>query len=115
MLPGLISIFADRNSNGIKHTHIMKYLMAAILLLTVLLTKAQALYTSTYGNSTSKPVIFIHGGPGSSSVAFEVSTAQKLADQGFYVILYDRRGEGHSRDLKATYTFQKTFDDLNDI
>lgn len=85
------------------------------MLLVTLFAAAQPLYTKTYGSSNNKPVIFIHGGPGSSAVAFEVTTAQKLADQGFYVILYDRRGEGLSKDLKAAYTFQETFDDLNAI
>ncbi|PSL48039.1 proline iminopeptidase [Chitinophaga niastensis] len=86
-----------------------------VLLLTTFFTSGQTLYTKAYGSSKNKPVIFIHGGPGSSSVAFEATTAQKLADNGFYVILYDRRGEGLSKDENAKFNFQETFDDLNGI
>lgn len=86
-----------------------------LLLLTAFLSTAQTLYTKTYGNSKNEPVIFIHGGPGSSSVAFAVTTAERLANKGFYVITYDRRGEGLSKDKNAKYTFQQTFEDLNKI
>ena len=55
----------------------------------------------------------MHGGPGYNCINFETTTAQKLADQGFYVIVYDRRGEGRSADPKAAYTFQQSFDDVN--
>lgn len=57
----------------------------------------------------------MHGGPGSNAINFESTTAAKLADQGFYVITYDRRGEGRSVDPKAAYTFQQCYDDLNSI
>jgi proline iminopeptidase len=46
---------------------------------------------------------------------FEVSTAQELANNGFYVIVYDRRGEGRSTHANAKFTFQETFDDINGI
>jgi proline iminopeptidase len=36
-----------------------------------------------------------------------------MADKGFYVIVYDRRGEGRSKDENATMTFNESFDDLN--
>lgn len=93
----------------------MKYTFFFILFLTAFLVNGQSLYSKAYGNSKNKPVIFIHGGPGSSSRAFEVTTAQKLADQGLYVVLYDRRGEGLSIDKNAQYNFQQTFEDLNAI
>lgn len=93
----------------------MKYTLLFIFFLTAFLANGQSLYTKAYGNSNNKPVIFIHGGPGSNSRAFEVTTAQKLANQGLYVVLYDRRGEGLSIDKNALYTFQQTFDDLNAI
>lgn len=94
----------------------MKHLPAIVaLLLTTLFSNAQNLYTKTFGNSKNQPVIFIHGGPGSSSVAFGVTTAQRLADKGFYVIIYDRRGEGLSTDKNAKYNFQQTFLDLNSV
>jgi proline iminopeptidase len=86
-----------------------------ILVLSASFANGQTLYTAAFGNSKSKPVIFIHGGPGSSSISFEVTTARKLAGNGFYVIVYDRRGEGRSEDKDAKFTFQETLDDLDSI
>lgn len=85
------------------------------LFLVIFIANSQEIHTKTFGNSKSKPIIFLHGGPGYNSVSFEATTAQKLADSGFYVIIYDRRGEGRSEDKNAKFTFQETFDDLNDI
>ena len=94
----------------------MKYFLSIFTLLVIsLFSNAQNIYTKTFGNSKNEPIIFIHGGPGSSSLAFGISTAQRLADSGFYVITYDRRGEGLSTNQPAKYTFQQTFDDLNSI
>ncbi len=75
----------------------------------------QKLYVKTFGNTKDLAIIFLHGGPGYNSVGFEVSTAQKLSDLGFFVIVYDRRGEGRSEDPKAKFTFEQSFDDLNSI
>ncbi len=57
----------------------------------------------------------MHREPSGNSNLFEVTTAQKLADIGFYVIVYDRRGEGRYKDDNATMTFQEIFDHLNQI
>ena len=73
---------------------------------------AQELYAQAYGNPEDQALVFLHGGPGYNSVNFERSTAQALADQGFYLIVYDRRGEGRSKDNNAKFTFQQTNDDL---
>jgi proline iminopeptidase len=75
----------------------------------------QSLYIKTFGNKDNTPVIFIHGGPSGNSLLFETTTAQLLADRGFYVITYDRRGEGRSTYENAKVTYQEAFDDLNDI
>jgi proline iminopeptidase len=75
----------------------------------------QSVYTKTFGNIKDKPIIFLHGGPGYNCVNFEATTALQLADNGFFVIVYDRRGEGRSKDPNAKFTFKETFDDLNDI
>src|SRR5690606_29831600 len=72
-------------------------------------------YIKTFGNKKDKPIVFLHGGPGYNAVNFEATTAQKLADKGFYVIVYDRRGEGRSVDSEANYTFKEAFDDINAI
>lgn len=76
---------------------------------------SQELYTKTYGDSKNKPLLFLHGGPGYNAAGFEVTTAKTLAEKGFYVIVYDRRGEGRSADAKADYNFKQTFEDINTI
>jgi proline iminopeptidase len=85
------------------------------LMLSTMLLHGQSLYTQTFGNTTDTALIFLHGGPGYNAANFEVTTAQQLADKGFFVIIYDRRGEGRSTDPKAQYTFKESFGDLNAI
>jgi len=91
----------------------MKSFLLSLFLAFSFLAKGQNLYIKTYGNKKDKIIIFIHGGPSGNATLFEGTTAQKLADQGFYVIAYDRRGEGRSTDLKATFTYEEAFQDLN--
>lgn len=94
----------------------MKKLFLVFLLLFMgLLSQAQNIYIQSFGKSTDTPVIFLHGGPGGTSIDFEIATAQNLADKGFFVILYDRRGEGRSDESEAKYTFEQTFSDLDAI
>jgi len=90
------------------------FLLLNLLIIGIAL-KAQTIYSKAYGDPKSTPILFLHGGPGYNCVNFEVSTAQKLADNGFYVVVYDRRGEGRSKELKADFTFKQTFDDINDL
>ena len=92
-----------------------KIFTASFLLLASSLISAQGLYIKTFGSTKNQPLLFLHGGPGYNCVTFEATTAQKLADKGFYVIVYDRRGEGRSPDTSAQFTFRETFDDLNSI
>jgi len=89
--------------------------LSVLLLLTSLLVNSQTIYSKAFGDSNNKALIFLHGGPGYNSVGFEVTTAQKLSEIGFYVIIYDRRGEGRSIDKNTNFTFTETFDDLNSI
>lgn len=91
----------------------MKSLAAIIFILFFSVFKTQNIYSKAYGNTKNPPVIFIHGGPSGNATLFEGTTAQKMADKGFYVIVYDRRGEGRSKDENATMTFNESFDDLN--
>jgi proline iminopeptidase len=88
---------------------------STIFVLATMFAYGQSIYTKTFGSSKDKPIIFLHGGPGYNCVNFEATTAQQLADKGFFVIVYDRRGEGRSNDPNAKFTFEETFDDLNDI
>ncbi|MDR6762987.1 proline iminopeptidase [Flavobacterium sp. 2755] len=93
----------------------MKQLLLTIFLIKSILMNGQNLYIKTYGNEKNKPLIFIHGGPSGNATLFEGTTAQNLADKGFYVIAYDRRGEGRSADPDARFTYEEAFQDLNSI
>ncbi|MCR4032934.1 MULTISPECIES: alpha/beta fold hydrolase [Flavobacterium] len=93
----------------------MKQALVIFFFVLSLFAKGQNLYIKTYGNEKNKTIIFIHGGPSGNATLFEGTTAQNLADQGFYVIAYDRRGEGRSTDPKATFTYEEAFEDLNSI
>lgn len=87
-------------------------------ILTSLTINAQTntIYSKSYGKSENPAIIFIHGGKRGNSTLFEGTTAEKLAEKGFYVIIYDRRrGEGRSIDTNATFTFQEAIDDLNNL
>jgi proline iminopeptidase len=90
-------------------------LILSIWLLMAISIHAQSLYIKTFGAPKDKAMIFLHGGPGYNAANFEATTAQQLADQGFFVIVYDRRGEGRSLDKSAQFTFQQSFQDLNSI
>jgi proline iminopeptidase len=91
----------------------MKIVIATIAaLLCVCSVNSQDIYSKAYGNPDDKALIFLHGGPGYNSVNFELTTAQELANNGFFVIVYDRRGEGRSLDASAKYTFEQTFNDI---
>lgn len=79
------------------------------------LAQKENIYSKAYGEKTNPAIIYIHGGPGGNSNLFEGTTAQNLADLGFYVIVYDRRGEGRSADINAKMTFEESFCDLKNI
>ena len=76
--------------------------------------KIHGLYVNSYGNQSDPALIFIHGGPGYDSQDFEWSTAAKLAAKGFYVVVYDQRGQGRSDVVKDSndYTYKKYADDI---
>jgi len=95
----------------------MKHVIFLIIIFTTFTLKAQSttIYSKAYGKNTNPAIIFIHGGPSGNATLFKATTAQKLADQGFYVIVYDRRGEGRSIDTAATFTYQEAITDLNQI
>lgn len=84
-----------------------------LFILSTIVVNSQTIYSKAFGNPNDKPIIYLHGGPGYNSVSFEITTAKKLSEKGFYVIIYDRRGEGRSPDENAKFTFTETFDDLN--
>ncbi|AFU69496.1 hydrolase, alpha/beta superfamily [Psychroflexus torquis ATCC 700755] len=90
-----------------------KTLTVLVFIVTTLIVNSQTIYSKAFGNPNDKPLIYLHGGPGYNAVGFEATTAQKLSENGFYVISYDRRGEGRSPDKNAKFTFNETFDDIN--
>lgn len=94
-----------------------KIYLILFYILTSLTINAQTntIYSKAYGQSENPAIIFIHGGPRGNSTLFEGTTAEKLAEKGFYVIVYDRRGEGRSIDTTATFTFQEAIEDLNNL
>ena len=95
----------------------MTRIIFLLLILITIVAKAQTptIYSKSYGESGNPSIIFVHGGPRGNATLFEGTTAQKLAEKGFYVIVYDRRGEGRSVDVTATFTFQEAINDLNDL
>ncbi|MBC9935028.1 alpha/beta fold hydrolase [Chitinophaga qingshengii] len=93
----------------------MKQLFTALFCLALFQAHAQTLYVKTYGRPKDKPVIFLHGGPGYNAVFFEATTAARLAGKGFFVIVYDRRGEGRSPDSTAKFTFDEALADIEGL
>lgn len=92
-----------------------KLTILTIILFISLATDCQSLYIKTFGSPDSHPIIFLHGGPGYNCANFESTTAKRLSENGFYVIVYDRRGEGRSPDANASFTFKETNSDLESI
>lgn len=74
---------------------------------------AQTIYSKAYGEKSNPAIIYLHGGPRGNATLFEGTAARALADRGYYVIVYDRRGEGRSADPSAKITFDEAFSDLN--
>lgn len=94
----------------------MKKIFLLLLISVTFFVNGQALYIKTYGNTDDQPLIFVHGGPGGNATLFEgTNTAEELSNKGFFVIVYDRRGEGRSTDPDATFTYSEAFKDLNAI
>lgn len=96
----------------------MKKTLLLICLIISFIANSQTnhtIYSKSYGQSENPAIIFIHGGPRGNATLFEGTTAEKLAEKGFYVIVYDRRGEGRSIDTTAIFTYQESIDDLNEL
>jgi proline iminopeptidase len=76
----------------------------------------EGLYLKTYGDPTNQPLIFIHGGPGFHSADFEFTTAAALAERGYFVVVYDQRGQGRSDEAEPSrFTYRQYVDDLKRI
>lgn len=86
-----------------------------LCLWTLPVTAKTPLYTQSYGNPKDPGLIFLHGGPGYSSHLFENTTAQALADKGFYVIVYDRQAEGRSPQQSPEMSLRTATEELNTL
>jgi len=75
------------------------------------------LYVHTFGKPTDPPVVFLHGGPGANSFAFEGAAAADLAARGYFVVAYDQRGSGRSPSGTAPtdYSYDRATRDLADV
>lgn len=87
------------------------------LILSLCFTSAQAqLYSAAYGDKTDPAILFLHGGPGYNSFSFEGSTADRLVEEGYYVIVFDQRGSGRSLNPEdSKYTFEEAVEDVRTI
>lgn len=72
-----------------------------------------ALYYYDWGTPSGTPVVLIHGWP-LTSASWEMN-ARVLADNGYRVIAYDRRGFGRSDWAAKGYEYNTLASDLNDL
>ncbi|NNN07406.1 MAG: alpha/beta hydrolase [Elusimicrobia bacterium] len=98
-----------------------KALIALLIFLSPVVAGAQArkidgMYVNVYGDPKNQPIVFIHGGPGYNSWDFEFTTALPLSKRGYYVVVYDQRGQGRSdaADSKR-FNYRQYADDLKEI
>jgi proline iminopeptidase len=73
------------------------------------------MFHRAFGDASNPAIYFLHGGPGYNSATFESFTATKLADAGYYVIVYDRMGEGRSVKDTAAFSLKRASDDLAEL
>lgn len=72
-----------------------------------------SIYFYDWGPRTGQPVVLIHGWP-VSSASWEYQ-ARALADAGYRVIAYDRRGFGRSDWAAQGYEYDTLASDVNDL
>jgi proline iminopeptidase len=110
----LVTMFLSMTLVGCASTSARSYATNAA---TASVQKVDGLYVNSYGNQSDPALIFIHGGPGYDSQDFEWSTASKLASKGFFIIVYDQRGQGRSDIAKdpKDYSYQQYADDIKAI
>lgn len=71
--------------------------------------RGKKLYVEAHGNPKSKPVLYLHGGPGESCYDFSFHQAERLKDS-LYVIMIDQRGVCRSEVITKEEPFG-----LNDL
>lgn len=92
-----------------------RFFSGLIVLLVISINVNAQLYTKDYGDKKNPAIVFLHGGPGYNSFTFEASTAERLAANGYYVIVFDQRGCGRSETPKDSneYTFEEAIADVD--
>lgn len=71
------------------------------------------LYVRVAGRGT--PCVFVHGGPGAGSYAFEQLGGQRLEDQ-LQMVYYDQRGSGRSgSSARHAYSMNRMVQDLEEL
>jgi proline iminopeptidase len=100
----------------------MKLVLALMVVLaaqaaTASATKLNGLYVNTFGDPDAEALVFIHGGPGYDSQNFELSTAEALSKKGYYVVVYDQRGQGRSDEAAdiGEYSYPQYSSDLKNL
>lgn len=104
----------------------MKIFAAACLLLFQLNAQSQdgsfffttsdsvSLYVRTTG--AGQPCIFVHGGPGSTSLYFEATTSAALLAKKLQLIYYDQRGSGRSGSPRnKDFSLPRMLQDLEEL
>lgn len=88
-----------------------------VLLSFALQAQEAQLYSHAYGKSSDPALIYFHGGPGFNSANFEFSTAEELSKKGLYVIVFDQRGSGRSKNYKTNgpYSFAGQIEDVMSV
>lgn len=76
----------------------------------------KGLYYDTFGDPSKPALVFLHGGPGYNSFSFEYGIGQKIADAGYYVVVFDQRNAGRSASgVTADFTFANATQDILDV
>ena len=71
------------------------------------------LHAETFGDGDDPMLVALHGGPGSDYRSLMKCCA--LADDGYYVVMYDQRGSGLSKREYRDYDVQIYLDDLSAV
>ncbi len=79
------------------------------------IASVDGMYHQAFGDAKNPAIYFLHGGPGYNSATFESYTAAKLAEAGYYVVVYDRMGEGRSSKDTAAFSLKRAGDDLVEL
>ncbi len=75
--------------------------------------KLEGIYRRSFGSPRDPALVFVHGGPGYHSRDFEATLAPRLAAAGFFVLVYDQRGQGRSAPApEGDYRYARYADDL---